>query len=56
MQDSPGLDASRSAALASSGPGKLKRVLYVLDFNPVGKFPSLAEQALDLEARPSIRP
>jgi len=41
-------EASRLSSLASSGPGKLKRVLYVLDLNPVGKFPSLAEQALKL--------
>jgi len=37
--------------LNSQGPavaGRLKRVLYVLDLNPVGKFPSLAEQALVL--------
>jgi glycosyltransferase involved in cell wall biosynthesis len=31
-----------------SDPGSLKRVLYIMELNPVGQFPSLSEQALIL--------
>ncbi len=42
------LEHDRSQSKRDAGAGRLKRVLYVLDLNPVGKFPSLAEQALEL--------
>ena len=42
------LQASRSSDPDRTAAGRLKRVLYVLDLNPAGKFPSLSEQAIVL--------
>jgi glycosyltransferase involved in cell wall biosynthesis len=42
------LEAPRSDAAPPAEPGRLRRVLSVLALNPVGQFPSLAEQTLEL--------
>jgi glycosyltransferase involved in cell wall biosynthesis len=42
------LEPSRLSAKRRNDGGRLKRVLYVLDLNPVDQFPSLAEQAMVL--------
>ncbi len=47
LTDSP-LQADRPGPGSRAEAGRLKRVLYVLDLNPAGKFPSLSEQAIVL--------
>jgi glycosyltransferase involved in cell wall biosynthesis len=44
----PQTEVSTSGPPRRSESGRLKRVLYVMELNPVGRFPSLAEQALVL--------
>ena len=42
------VEPPRLNAPARADAGRLRRVLYILELNPVGQFPSLAEQALAL--------
>jgi glycosyltransferase involved in cell wall biosynthesis len=42
------LERPRSYSQRCTDHGRLKRVLYVMELNPVGQFPSLSEQALVL--------
>jgi glycosyltransferase involved in cell wall biosynthesis len=44
----PLLDVSTPSSLREPETGRLKRVLYIAELNTVGRFPSLAEQALVL--------
>jgi glycosyltransferase involved in cell wall biosynthesis len=42
------LESARSGSPPRTEVGRLKRVLYILELNPAGRFPSLAEQAMVL--------